>query len=190
MQLTAGFSCIFIELTSHRRDPVSVCIQILALFLAERQIMDFESLYQQYRSYVWTICYRILGNEADTEDAVQETFIKAITSIHTFNPAKGEMKTWLGKIAHNVSIDILRRKGRFTELKDIAYEIDLNNADFEALQQCLSQLPEKQRLALILKRVSQNRWEDVALLMGLTVDQVRYLEELARNSMKRCMSKE
>jgi RNA polymerase sigma-70 factor (TIGR02960 family) len=53
-------------------------------------------------------CYRMLGCAADTDDAVQETIVRAYRNLGSYDPARGRLTTWLYRIAGNVCIDMLR----------------------------------------------------------------------------------
>ncbi|WP_246106424.1 RNA polymerase subunit sigma-70 [Pseudonocardia kunmingensis] len=53
-------------------------------------------------------CYRMLGSAADSDDAVQETLVRAYRNLASFDPARGRLTTWLYRIAGNVCIDMLR----------------------------------------------------------------------------------
>jgi RNA polymerase sigma-70 factor (TIGR02960 family) len=67
-------------------------------------------------------CYRLLGSAADTEDAVQETMIRASGRAETYDPARARLTTWVHRIATNVCIDMLRGARRR------ALSIDLGTA--------------------------------------------------------------
>jgi RNA polymerase sigma-70 factor (ECF subfamily) len=53
-------------------------------------------------------CYRMLGSAADTDDAVQETLVRAYRNLASFDPERARLTTWLYRIAGNVCIDMLR----------------------------------------------------------------------------------
>lgn len=150
--------------------------------------MDWEALYNQYRRYIWTICFRILGNETDTEDAVQNTFIRAGAREDTFNPDIGTFKSWLSRIASNLCIDMLRRRRETQEKSDVVVSSTMDDPQSIMLQQCLANLPEDQREILIMKRQNGFSWKEIAEIMSLTVDQVRNREEKAREAMVGCLS--
>jgi RNA polymerase sigma-70 factor (ECF subfamily) len=57
-------------------------------------------------------CYRLLGSSADTDDAVQETLIRASSRLDQYDPSRGRLSTWVHKIATNVCIDMLRSAKR------------------------------------------------------------------------------
>jgi RNA polymerase sigma-70 factor (TIGR02960 family) len=57
-------------------------------------------------------CYRLLGSAADTDDAVQETLIRASSRLDQYDPSRGRLSTWVHAIATNVCIDMLRSARR------------------------------------------------------------------------------
>jgi RNA polymerase sigma-70 factor (ECF subfamily) len=57
-------------------------------------------------------CYRLLGAAADTDDAVQETLIRAYTRLDRFDPARAGLSTWVHAIATNVCLDMVRAARR------------------------------------------------------------------------------
>lgn len=151
--------------------------------------IDSETIYPQYERYVRAICYQILGNQEDAEDAVIETFYRVCKNLDAFNPELGTLKSWLASIARHVSADIIRRRRPIGEEVDAGIYMDFENPDSIDLQICLKQLPADQRLALILKRITECTWEEVAELLQCTVEQARYLERQARAQMKNCLPK-
>lgn len=75
---------------------------------ARPKIDDLEALRNRLTGY----CYRMLGGASDTEDAVQETLIRAHRALDRFDPARGSLSTWVHKIATNICLDQLRTAGR------------------------------------------------------------------------------
>lgn len=57
-------------------------------------------------------CYRLLGSATDTDDAVQETLIRASSKLGQYDPSRGRLSTWVHGIATNVCIDMLRSAKR------------------------------------------------------------------------------
>ena len=68
--------------------------------------------YAEHRPFLWSLCYRMLGSAADAEDAVQDTFVRAIEH----PPARTDLpiRPWLVQVALNRSRDLLRRRKRQT----------------------------------------------------------------------------
>jgi RNA polymerase sigma-70 factor (ECF subfamily) len=71
----------------------------------------FSALVERYRSELQLHCYRMLGSLEDSEDAVQETFLRAWRSRETF-AGRASFRAWLYRIATNASLDALDRRSR------------------------------------------------------------------------------
>jgi RNA polymerase sigma-70 factor (TIGR02960 family) len=65
---------------------------------------DLEAL----RTSLTAFCYRLLGSAADTDDAVQETIVRAHHHRQQYDPARGALRTWVFRIATNTCLDLLR----------------------------------------------------------------------------------
>lgn len=74
----------------------------------ELAIEELEALRVPLTGY----CYRLLGSAADTDDAVQETLIRASSRLDQYDPGRGRLSTWVHGIATNVCIDMLRSANR------------------------------------------------------------------------------
>jgi RNA polymerase sigma-70 factor, ECF subfamily len=72
----------------------------------ETAITQLVSTYQQS---VFNVCYRMLGEATEAEDATQETLMKALTNLHSYDVAR-PFKPWLLRIASNECIDRIRRR--------------------------------------------------------------------------------
>lgn len=71
----------------------------------------FGRLVEGHARQVFRVCYRVTGNEAMAEDAVQETFIKAWRKLPGFD-GRAAFSTWLHRVAVNAALEQLRREGR------------------------------------------------------------------------------
>src|SRR5438552_18433738 len=70
-----------------------------------------EGLFRRYRQPAYRVAYRLLGNEADALDAVQEGFVKALTHLAGFQ-RRSSFKTWLLRVVSNAALDLGRQRGR------------------------------------------------------------------------------
>jgi RNA polymerase sigma-70 factor (ECF subfamily) len=70
-----------------------------------------EELFRRYRQPAYRVAYRLLGNEADALDAIQEGFVKALTHLHGFQ-GRSSFKTWLLRVVANAALDLGRQRGR------------------------------------------------------------------------------
>lgn len=72
----------------------------------------FRVLVDRYGRYLFRVAYRMTGNEQDAEDVVQESFLRAFRNLGSYD-GRAAFASWLFRIAHNYSLDLLRvRKAR------------------------------------------------------------------------------
>lgn len=71
----------------------------------------FRELVESYSAKLFRIAYRITGDEASAEDAVQETFLRAYRSLGRFD-SRSQFGTWLHRIAVNTAVEIVRKQQR------------------------------------------------------------------------------
>lgn len=92
------------------------------LILARKGDMDaFTELVNAYQSAVYNLCYRMLGDPYEAEDAAQETFIRAYKSMKSYDQ-KRPFSTWILSIAAHYCIDQLRKKRlSVTNIEDSTY---------------------------------------------------------------------
>src|SRR5512139_3809024 len=69
----------------------------------------FTRLVEIYQNPIYNLCYRMLGDPGEAEDAAQEAFLRAFSQLHRYDPARS-FKTWLYAIASHHCIDRLRRR--------------------------------------------------------------------------------
>src|ERR1700691_2552827 len=70
-----------------------------------------EELFRRYRLLAYRVAHRLLGNEADALDAVQEAFVKALIHLPSFQ-GRSSFKTWLLRVVSNAALDLGRQRGR------------------------------------------------------------------------------
>src|SRR5437867_2502622 len=108
-------------------EPDDDCL--LARFAAgERTAL--EGLFRRYRQPAYRVAYRLLGNEADALDAVQEGFVKALTHLAGFQ-RRSSFKTWLLRVVSNAALDLGRQRGRREAISLEAAEV--RDADLSLL---------------------------------------------------------
>ena len=71
----------------------------------------YRVLVEHYSRPVFRLAFRITGNEADAEDVVQDTFLRAYRGLAKFDE-RAKFSTWLYRIATNASLDLLRKRKR------------------------------------------------------------------------------
>lgn len=166
----------------------------------------FDSLYRKYRPTVLHIARKIMGNEQDAEDAVQEVFERVLDKIDQFR-YEASFSSWLRVLAKNVCRDILRRKGRHpTESLDnlcefnetgiaakrssISQEEELIMKELlENLHEKIDRLKEKHRKLIILRYIDGLSYRKIAQLLDCSESQVKSRLHQARKRLRRtCQS--
>lgn len=136
-----------------------------------------ELIYRKLYGYINAVISRYIKDIHDTEELVNETFIKAFKAIHTFSYSDMEENKvekffygWIGRIAANLSIDHLRSKKRLRLKDDSASEEELrkvyvapaDNLEVQDILKLLSQLPDVQRIIFNLYEVEGFSHQEIA----------------------------
>ena len=107
-------------------------------------VSAFDRLLKEYEGALYSYLMRFLRTPADAEDAFQEVWLKVIRKADSYDE-RGQFSSWLYRIAHNHSLDVLRRRGRMVELDDDTAQgepalwsdglCDLGKSPFEVLEE-------------------------------------------------------
>lgn len=126
--------------------------ELLGRFAAG-QSAALDELFRRYRGAAFRVAHRLLGNEADALDAVQEGFVKALTHLGSFQK-RSSFKTWLLRVVSNAALDLGRARGRREALS-----LDVAATGEAAAEQLLS----ADESGLALERADLRRTLDRAL---------------------------
>ena len=168
----------------------------------EQFTTEFECTRPQLKSYI----LRITASVEDTEDIVQDTFVKASTKLDTFR-AESTVKTWIFTIASNIAKDNLRAKKRWPEtVTDICREKALANPNYfpeiaqimqtspqaafeinEHITFCLTciskSLPLEQQICILLKEAYDFKVTEIVEILQSTEAMVKYYLHIGRSKM-------
>ena len=168
----------------------------------ERAALD--ELFRRYRLPAYRVAFRLLGNEADALDAVQEGFIKALTHLQGFE-GRSSFKTWLLRVVSNASLDLGRQRGRretlsldanrLREADDAnllthdAAAIGLERADLRVLlDDAIATLSEAQRQTFVLHVDAELSYREVADALGISIGTVMSRLFYARQKLRAYLS--
>ena len=139
---------------------------------------DFSSLYRKYAQDVFRFAYFLSGNQADAEDIVSETFVRAWNAPGAIR--QSTVKAYLLVIARNCYLQGLRRQGRHLPLEqDVSdprqapHDSAEQRAELGYVMRDLQQLPEVDRTALLLSAVEEFSYGQIAETLGLSVGAVK-----------------
>jgi RNA polymerase sigma factor (sigma-70 family) len=141
--------------------------------------LAFHRLVKLYQERLYWHIRKILLNHEDTDDVLQNTFIKVWKSIKNFRE-ESTLYTWLYRIATNESITFLNSKKRrnllpLNDVSDYLMENLTSDPYFEGdelqmkLQQAILKLPEKQRIVFNMKYFDEMKYEDMSKILDTSV---------------------
>lgn len=161
--------------------------------------LAFHTLVKKYQERLYWHIRKIVMNHEDTDDVLQNTFIKVWKNIDNFRE-ESSLFTWLYRIATNESITFLNSKKRkymlpLNEVSDYLMDNLMSDPYFEGdkaqleLQKAILQLPEKQRIVFNLKYFDEIKYEEMAQILETSVGAlkasyhhaVKKVEEYLRN---------
>ena len=152
---------------------------VIALLDPKTQNEAFRKLLQLYQKPLYNHIRGIVLNHDDTDDVLQNTFIKVYSNLKTF---KGESKlfSWVYRIATNESITFLQQRAKKQgisneEVKEKALNKLESDVYFDGdeiqlkLQKAIASLPEKQQLVFIIKYFEELKYEEMSEILGTSV---------------------
>jgi RNA polymerase sigma-70 factor (ECF subfamily) len=142
----------------------------------------FGALMARHERRIYGLCFRMLGNREDAEDATQEAFIGALRRAGSFR-GEAAFSTWLYRVAVNAATDLARRRGRSRTVpleteeahRDVAAGVDPSGAVATSLtvQAALRAVPQDFRIALILCDLYGFGHAQAAEILGVPVGTVK-----------------
>lgn len=152
----------------------------------------FRILVDRHLAALLAIARRMLGDEAESEDVVQEALVRLWRSAPRLELGPGGLRPWLRRVVSNLAIDRVRQGRRVTvtdEVPEVAVEADqsaeLEQRDAGArVDAALQQLPDRQRLAITLFHFEGLSQIEVGRAMGITDEAVESLLARARRSLR------
>lgn len=162
----------------------------------------FVPLVDSYQSAVYNLCYRMLGDAQEAEDAAQEAFLRAYAQLRRYDPTRS-FKTWLFSIASHYCIDLLRkRRLTWLSIDDEALpphpalrepspgpeETTSRREQSAAVHALLARLAPEDRGAIVMRYWYDLSYEEIAEATGATVSSVKSRLHRARGALAEMMA--
>jgi len=165
----------------------------------------FEQLVERHQRLVIGTVGRMLGSGSDAEDIAQQVFVRVWKNAKRYEP-RAKFTTWLLKITRNLVFNELRRRSRHPQvplqsesdeeerpLKDeqaIAPDASLLEHELQqAVDAAIANLPETQRMAVVLRRYEELSYEEIAEAMDQSVSAVKSLLFRARTELRESLQR-
>jgi RNA polymerase sigma-70 factor, ECF subfamily len=161
----------------------------------------FRALVDQHARAIFRLAFRMLGNEPDADDVVQETFLRAYRQIDRFE-SRANFGTWLYRIAVNCSLDLLRQRPRrpqeqgHEDAEAIAAERETNpsperlafSAEVQAkVTLALQDLSAAERAAFLLRHFEGQSIGEIGRALGLRTSATKHTVFRAVQKMRRAL---
>ena len=171
--------------------------KLLVMRAQAREAGAFPQLVACYERRLLYYIHRLLGNEVDREDVLQEVWIRVFLKISTLR-APQAFRVWLYKIAHDVAMSHLRQRKRHETTSwnedvadDLADESDWNELELldrvELVNESLGQLSLSHREVLTLRFLEELELSDIAQVVGCAVGTVKSRLHYAKVALRKRM---
>lgn len=169
--------------------------------IAQGNQQAFQNLYKRYKTHVFGLARRLLGQKSLAEDITQEVWMRVIDKSATFKP-DGSVKTWILTITRNTCLNVLSKKSLIQDSDFVYCETETleNSFEFsesywegkkaEKVHQALDNLPVRQRTALILQYFEGLDLQTIARILELEPNAVKALLFRARKNLENEIKKE
>lgn len=166
----------------------------------------YRELFRRYEKKLFSYVYHMVKNREETEDLIQEVFVKTYRNIDKFDVDR-KFSSWIYRIAHNETINFLKRKNKrqLISWDDVATtkdKLEMNSSeDFindvwahkeisAEVDEALKKLPEKYRKVLFLRYFSEYSYDKIALIIHKPINTVGTLINRAKKKLLDIVKKE
>lgn len=139
-------------------------------------------LYRLFSSQLYSICYRIVQNEMEAEEVMQDSFIKVFDNISNYVESFEKLEYSLRRIAINGSIDVLRRRKKiFVDMETIpdnstyddTPDIEQTEQMMQKVREAIENLPDIYRIIITLKLIEELSYVEIAEELNLKESTIR-----------------
>lgn len=164
--------------------------ELVALYREKEDQLAFKELMNRHQAKVYSYIFSMVHNREVTNDIFQETFTKVITKMDDTYNEQGKWIAWVMRIAHNATIDHIRKQKRFVDVKGsydddsktdfydrlpdedaVAQDekLELDESTSELLRH-ISDLPEEQRTVVMLRHYYEMPFKEIAELTDVSIN--------------------
>lgn len=167
----------------------------------------FEEVYDRYYDNVFNLAYRLMGDREEAQDLTQEVFLHAFRAYESFR-GESQVFTWLYRITSNLAKNRYKQLQRerehrweiLEEHEDEEEEIEpfewedtslspetlLERKErSEAIQKAIDELPEEQRITVVLRDIEGLSYQEIAKILGCSVEAVKSRLFRARSALRK-----
>jgi RNA polymerase sigma-70 factor (ECF subfamily) len=155
------------------------------------------SLYDEYFERIARYIYVRLGDRSEAEDLAGEVFVKALQSLKSYEERGIPMQAWLFRIAHNVSVDSLRRRGKMATIPIDGVTVEARedpaataekSMEMERVGEAMEKLTPEQREVVRLRFFGGLSSREVGAVMKKSDGAVREMQRAAVDKLRRLLT--
>lgn len=147
---------------------------------------------ERFLPMVYRVALRMLSDAAEAEDVAQEAMLRLFRMAPGWQPGQAKVTTWLYRVTANLCTDRLRRKpaasldeaGEVADGGQSSEERLTDRARAEALSRSLAGLPERQRIAVVLRHIEGLANPEIAAVLDVGVEAVESLIARGKRALK------
>ena len=172
--------------------------------VAGGDLAAFRALVELHHSALINFIARFTGNRDSAEDIAQEVFLRVFKAAKAYKP-QAKFKTWLFTIATNLCLNEIRDTKSSPKIVDftrharqecpsmapeaVSPQKAAENAELSAaVRKAIRNLPENQRIAILLRQYNDFSYNEISKIMGISMSAVESLIQRARQSLKKSLS--
>lgn len=164
--------------------------ELVHLYRKKEDQLAFQELLNRHQSKIYSYIFSMVRNEEVANDIFQDTFTKVITKMDETYDEQGKWIAWVMRIAHNATIDHIRKQKRFVDVsgatdddsKDDFYDrledesaidqqtqLEMDESASE-LMKYIAELPEEQRTVIMLRHYYEMPFKEIAELTNVSIN--------------------
>ena len=162
--------------------------ELLYLYRHKHDLEAFKTLFNRYESKIYSYIYSMVHNAEVASDLFQDTFTKVINKMDENYNEEGKWIAWVMRIAHNATIDYLRRAKKFVNISsneeentDFFHrvvdegaldpsEVYIQHEEKKRMYKQISRLPEEQRAVIMLRHYEELSFKEIAEITGVSIN--------------------
>lgn len=159
----------------------------------------YGEIIRRYQGKLFAYLYRLIGNKEETEDLLQNVFIKTFRNLHSFDTNR-KFSSWIYRIAHNEAVNFIKRRylKRFISWEDVSatkdklemksmeddpVDIWLKKETVKEVDMAINKLPMKYKQVLLLRYYSDKSYEEISDILKKPVNTVGTLINRAKKKL-------
>lgn len=155
----------------------------------------FQRIYQLYSRSMYNVAYRIVGNEDDADDVLQESFISAFNNLDHYR-GDATFGAWLKRIVINKAINVLKRKKMEALPEDDRWDVpdesheepEYEELTVERVKKAIQQLPDGYRSVLSLYLLEGYDHQEIGEILGVSESTSKSQLNRAKNKLRELLN--